>query len=66
MEEQRSGLSNALSVEERRREGGWVWSAESIVGAQVGIEECSLSRGAPKRGRVGKEWGIHYRSAGGN
>ena len=28
----------------------------------MGIEECSSSGGAPKRGRVGTECGIQYRS----
>jgi len=37
-------------------------SANPGRGAPMGIEECSPSGGAPKRGRVGAECGIQYRS----
>ena len=39
MEEHRWGLRSALSAEEHRKEGGWVRSAESNIGALVEIEE---------------------------
>jgi len=37
-------------------------SANPGRGAPMGIEECSPSGGEPKRGRVGTECGIQYRS----
>jgi len=39
VEENRWGLRRGLSAEERRKGGGRVWSAESNIGAPVGIEE---------------------------
>jgi len=42
------------------------WSPNPGGGAPLGIEECSPSGGAPKRGRVGKECGIRYTCAGGD
>jgi len=39
VEEHRWGLRSALSAEEHLKGGGWVRSAESNIGAAVGIEE---------------------------
>ena len=39
MEEYQWGLRSALSAEERHKWAGWVRSAETNIGAPVGIEE---------------------------
>jgi hypothetical protein len=56
VKEHRWGLSCALSAEERRKGGGWVRSAESNIGAPVGIDERPSQ--AEERGNGGIQPGI--------